>query len=498
MDLAQLFQLNVLLPWFLGMIFGIFVGSTPGLTATMAVALIVPIGYGLEPTAGIALVIGVSFTAIFAGDIPATYLRIPGTPASATATLDGYPLAQQGKGTLALLVDLLCSSLGGLVGVGLLIAIAPQLARFAVRYFTHFEYFWLGVAGLLLGALMTPGSRLKGLLAALLGVLLSTVGSESISNAQRFTFGRLQLIGGLDFIAVMIGLFGMGEVIRNVVGGVPAPKADRHADRFPWLAAWGMVWQQKWTFVKSSVLGTLVGALPGAGADIAAWCAYGLAQNFSRRPEKFGTGCAEGVVAPTSANNAAVAGAWIPALVFGIPGDSVTAIVLGAFTVFGIKTDPKAFTESGGMIQMIFLIALLTQIWLIPAGLIGIRAFTVILKLPKPVILAAVMVFSIVGSYSLNNQLFDVWVMVAAGIVGYLLELQRVPLPPLILGLMLGQRTIEENLRNGLIRSEGDFLAFFQRPASLVLVALIASILAISLISPIRQTFARRESNKRN
>ena len=337
---------SVLIPWLFGMVFGIFVGATPGLTATMAVALIVPISFHMESTAGLAMIIGVSFTAIFAGDIPATYLRIPGTPASAAATLDGHELAKQGQGGFALTLDLICSCIGGLIGVSLLIVIAPQLARFALK-FSNFEYFWLGILGLSLSALVSRGSTVKGLATAALGILFSTVGIDSVSGTSyRYTFGNTEMLSGLQFIPAMIGLFGLSEVLRNISEktSLAAPSIGKE-DSVSILKALLTVWKHKWTVLKSAVIGTVIGALPGAGADIAAWGAYGIAQKTSKKPQDFGTGCIEGVIAPTSANNAAVGGAWIPALVFGVPGDAVTAVMLGALTVQGLQPGPKKRLE---------------------------------------------------------------------------------------------------------------------------------------------------------
>jgi putative tricarboxylic transport membrane protein len=471
--MGALLHHSVLIPWLLGMVFGIFVGATPGLTATMAVALIVPISFHLEPTAGLAMIVGVSFTAIFAGDIPATYLRIPGTPASAAAVLDGHEMAKQGRGALALTLDLFCSSLGGLIGVALLITVAPLLAQFALQ-FSFYERFWLAVFGLSLSALVSAGSTTKGLMAACLGMLLSTVGIDVVSGVPRYTFGSVPMMRGLDFIPVMIGLFGLSEVFRHVSRplGTLREQAVSRQESLPVLEACRVIWQQKWCVLRSSVVGTIIGALPGAGADIAAWGAYGLAQKTSRRGPLFGTGVVEGVVAPTSANNAAVAGAWIPALVFGVPGDAVTAIVLGALMMYDITPGPNIFEESGEQMRSLFAVALLTQVLLLIAGLAGIKAFGAILRLPRSIVLTAVVVFSVVGSYALNNSLFDVHVMLIFGVVGYLLEAQRVPLAPLILGLILGPM-VEENLRVGLISSDGSFAPFFTSPICAVLVALL-------------------------
>ena len=302
------------------------------------------------------------------------------------------------------------------------------------------------------------------------------------------------MIAGLDFIAIMIGLFGLGEVLRNIAGSTNLTALDHRPSWIPPVGeALRRLWRNKLTFTISSLVGTLIGAVPGAGADIAAWGAYGLARRTSRQGDQFGQGCEEGVIAPTSANNAAVAGAWIPALVFGIPGDAVTAIVLGALTVYGIKAGPNVFVHNAHQINAIFAIALLTQVLLIPAGLIGLWAFGAVLRLPRNVILGAVVMFSLVGSYSLNNRMFDVYVMCIAGLAGFYLESRRVPLAPLVLGLILG-RMLEENLRNGLISHRGDATQMFTRPVCMMLVAALAAIWLGPLLWSLRKRSASRES----
>ncbi len=478
---ADLLTPTVLIPWLAAMAFGVFVGATPGLTATMAVALIVPISFHLaDPNAGLAMIIGVSFTAIFAGDIPATYLRIPGTPASAAATLDGHELAKQGRGGFALMLDLLCSCLGGLIGVGLLVLVASPLASFALL-FSDFEYFWLGVLGLSMSAFVTQGSTARGLIAAMLGVLIGTVGMDEVTGTPRYPLmeelGSVELMRGFDFIPVMIGLFGIAEVLRNVGTDVSwsasSVKPSATSLRETLLA----MSKHPVTLVVSAITGTFIGALPGAGADVAAWGAYGLAKKTSRDPDKFGTGAIEGVVAPTSANNAAVAGAWIPALVFGVPGDAVTAIVLGAMLMYDITPGPELFAGDMTQVRGIFSIALLTQFLLLPAGFFGIKVFGLLLRLPRRFVLTGVVVFSVVGAYALNNSLFDVYVMLAFGLIGYFLESRRIPLAPLVLGLILVQ-LVERKLRTGLISSGGDLMPMFTRPICIGLIALLVVMLA--------------------
>jgi TctA family transporter len=470
-----LFHWSVLLPWLLAMAFGIFVGATPGLTATMAVALIVPITYYVpHPNTSLAMILGVSFTAIFAGDLPATYLRIPGTPASAAATLDAHQLAKQGRGREVVLLDLICSCIGGLISVLALIWIAPQLARWGLK-FSNYEYFWLAILGLSMSAVVSLGAISKGFLAAAIGLLLATVGIDMVSGQPRFTFGQTELMDGVNFIPVMIGLFGLSEVLRNIIQPQTFEKTAKFVEQVPSaLKLWLTVWKHKFLVLRSSILGTLVGALPGAGADIAAWAAYGVAQRTSKEREKFGTGAIEGVIAPTSANNAAVGGAWIPALVFGIPGDAVTAIVLGAMIMYDIKPGPLIFQESPQKMHDVFSIALITQFLLLLCGWVGIRAFGYILKLPRQSVMAGVVVFSIVGAYAIRNSVFDIWVMLVFGVIGVFFERMTVPLPPLILGLILGPM-LEENLRTGLIKSSGDWSPFFMRPICVALIAVLAA-----------------------
>ncbi|MCA9177064.1 MAG: tripartite tricarboxylate transporter permease [Planctomycetales bacterium] len=484
--LLELFQPSIMIPWLLGMVFGIFVGSTPGLTATMAVALIVPLSYHLPPAAGLAMIIGVSFTAIFAGDIPATFLRIPGTPASAAATLDGHALARRGRGVFALQLDLFCSAIGGLIGVTLLALVAPQLARVALK-FSSYEYFWLGLMGLAMSALVSQGGLLRGLTSAMLGLALATVGMDT-SGTPRFSFGVIDLIERLEVIPVMIGLFGLAEVLRSLSGSaLHGQAAQLEQTKVTLGEVLGTIWRRRTTVATSSLVGTVIGALPGAGADVAAWGAYGIAERMSNDEEEFGAGAIDGVVAPTSANNAAVAGAWIPALVFGVPGDAVTAIVLGALMVYNIKPGPQIFETSGPLVRQLLLIAFITQLLLIPAGLVGLRAFQTILRLPRRHVLAGVLVFSVVGSYAIRSSLFDVYVMIAAGALGWFLESQRVPLAPLVLGLILGN-LVEENLRKGLIGSDGDLTPFFTRPICVALIVALVACLAAPLL---RRLFSR-------
>jgi len=474
------------------MALGIFIGAMPGLTATMGVALIVPLTFHMQPIAGLAMILGLSFTAIFAGDIPATFLRVPGTPASGAMVLDGFEMNKQGKGSLAIMLDLVCSTLGGLIGVVLLITISPTLASFALQ-FTHFEYFWLGLLGLSMSAVITKGSNIKGLISVVFGLLLSTIGIDISTGYPRFTFGSIQLISGINFIPVMIGLFGLSEVIRDIAMqsqdqlSSAAIIETGHTSPKDVLKVMG---RNKRVIAQSSLIGTLIGALPGAGADIAAWVSYGFAKKTSKRPGLFGTGSEEGVIAPTTANNAALGGTWIPALVFGIPGDTITAIVLGAMLMYGLKPGPLVFTNNKDLINQIFAVALASQVFVLILGFLGIKAFAFLFKFPRNVVLAGITVFSLIGAYAIRANVFDILLVVLFGILGYFMEKVEMPLSPLILGLVLGPM-IEDNLRIGLIKTNNNFLPFLTRPISGIFALILA---ATFLYEPIRKLLSRKRT----
>jgi len=488
MQLFTVLKPDVLFPLLLSMFFGIFVGAIPGLTATMAVALIIPLTYYMKPIAGLAMVLGVSFTAIFAGDIPATFLRIPGTPASGAAILDGFELNKKGKGSLALMLDLFCSALGGLIGVTILITVSPPLAKFALK-FTHFEYFWLGIFGLSMAAVLSRGNTLKGLMSATLGLLISTIGIDVTTGYPRFTFGVTDLMDGVGFIPAMIGLFGLSEVFKRVTEKSQLQLSAVSEVVKPNLKeTFKHIWKHKFTLIRGALIGTFIGALPGAGADVAAWVSYGVEKNVSK-DEELGTGSIRGVIAPTSANNAAIGGTWIPALVFGLPGDSITAIVLGAMLMYGLRPGPMIFTQSKDLVTQLFTVAVLIQVLLLPIGWLGIKAFSLFVKLKTSLVMVAVTVFCIIGSYALRNSVFDVYVMFIFGLIGYAFEKLRIPLAPMILGLILG-RTVEDNLRVGLIKTKGSFLPFLSRPISLTLFVMIVLVL---IVPPLTKILSRKK-----
>ena len=455
--------------------FGLFVGAVPGLTATMATALLVPVTFFMEPVPAIASIVTATAMAIFAGDIPSCLLRMPGTPASAAYTDEAYAMTRKGQGELALGAGLVFSVIGGLFGTAVLIMAAPALAEIALK-FSSFEYFWLVVLGLLCAVFIAFANPLKGLVSLLLGLLVASVGLDNPAGFPRFTFGNAELAGGLTLIPIMIGMFAVSEILRNVA------RIDQ-----PWEMAQakiGNVFRGMWALTKryrvpvlrGSVLGTAVGVLPGAGADIAAWMSYALSKKFSREPEKFGTGHVEGIVEAGAANNSALAGAWVPALVFGIPGDSITAIVIGVLYIKGLNPGPSIFMSNSASIYAIFMVFILANLLLLPLGIAAIKGAKQLLRVPREVLMPVILLFCVVGSFAINNSVFGVVLMLVFGLSAYLMEDNGFPVAPAILGMVLGAM-LEEHFIRAMIRADGSFLAFFERPiaGSLGILALVVA-----------------------
>lgn len=445
-------------------LFGLFVGSIPGLSATMAVALLVPVTFFMPALPAVACMVTVTAMAIFAGDVPGALLRMPGTPASAAYCDEAYAMTRKGQVEAVLGAGIVFSVIGGIFGTLVLIVAAPALAE-AALLFSSFEYFWLVMLGLTCAVFVSPGRPVKGLVSLMVGLLVASVGFENPAAVPRFTFGSPYLMSGVQLIPVMIGMFAISEVLRYAV------TADRPLDVVTqsigrvFKGQWGIVRQYPMATLRGSVLGTLVGALPGAGADIAAWMSYGISKRFSKTPEKFGTGHIEGIVEAGAANNSALAGAWIPALVFGIPGDSITAIVIGVLYLKGLNPGPTIFIENAASIYAVFMVFLLANLLLFPLGWLLIKAAKNILHVPRNVLMPIILLFCVVGAFAINNSLFDVGVMLAFGILAFVMETNRFPIAPTILGLVLGGM-LEQNFITSMIKADGNFLAFFERPVS--------------------------------
>ena len=470
---SMVFEPYTLMVMVVASVYGLFVGAVPGLTATMATALLVPVTFFMAPVPAVAAIVTATAMAIFSGDIPGCLLRIPGTPASAAYTDEAFALTRKGQAEVALGAGLVFSAVGGLFGTVVLIVAAPALADFAIR-FSSFEYFWLVLLGLTCAVFITSDRPLKGVISLFLGLMVACVGLNNPGGYPRFTFGNAEMMGGIGMISMMIGMFAISEIIRYVVD--TSPPAELVVDQVGNVlkGQWQLAKKYPVQILRGSVLGTAVGALPGAGADIAAWMSYAMSKKFSKEPEKFGTGHVEGIVESGSANNSALAGAWIPALVFGIPGDSITAIVIGVLYMKNMNPGPTLFTTNPQNIYAIFLIFILANIIMIPLGILCIKAAKKILKVPRNVLMPIILLFCIVGTFAINNSAFEVTVMLVAGLVAYLLEENDFPISPAILGVVLGGM-LEENFITSMIKSDGNVMAFVSRPiaASLAVVTLL-------------------------
>ncbi len=495
----------------LSAVYGVFMGAVPGLTATMAVALFVPVSYWLEPTPALAAVVTMVACAIFAGDIPTVLLRIPGTPASAAYVDDAYALTLRGESRRVLHSALLCSVMGGLVGAVLLMTLGNQLARIATM-FSVVEYFWLYLLGLSCAVVVSQGSALRAMVGLMIGLLLSTVGLSAVHTEARFTFGQPELFQGISFIPAMIGLFGISEVFRNLLvldspaKSQPKPQHDNTAvsenveakntaprseqDLAAIAAATPITTPIR--LARSGVIGALIGMLPGAGADIAAWVSLAVSKRFSKRPELYGKGSLEGIADAATANSAALAGGWIPALVFGIPGDSVTAIVIGVLLMKNIQPGPEIFTKQATLVYSLYFVFILANLILLPVGWAAIRVGGLVVNVPRNVLLPVITLFCIVGAYSINGGYFDVGVMLAMGVLGFFLERRGIPLGPVVLGIILGG-PLEERFVQTIVSTDGSFLAFFSRPMAAVLGVLCLTTWAVTFFV---RTLKKRKSTR--
>jgi putative tricarboxylic transport membrane protein len=448
-------------------IYGLFVGAMPGLTATMAAALLVPFTFFMDPVPALVSIVTMAAMAIFAGDIPAALVRIPGTPSSAAYTQDSFELTKQGKAEMVLGADVVFSAIGGLIGAVILMTSAPLLAEVALT-FTSFEYFWLATMGLSATVMVSSGSQVKGALSVILGLFLSTVGVDITLGLPRFTFGSVELLNGVDFIPAMIGLFGVSEVIRSVVEGELAYPIARVQTKRLFSGMWGLCKRYKVNVLRSGLIGTFIGILPGAGADIAAWVAYAASKRFSKEPEKYGQGSIEAIVDSGTANNSCLAGDWVPALVFGIPGDSITAIVIGVLFMKGLRPGPMIFEQQPDIIYAVYLSFILANLLMIPFGYLAIKCSSQMLRVPRNILMPGILMFCIVGSFAINNTVFDVGIMLVMGIVGYFMEANGFPVAPVVLGLVLGP-IVEKNFMMSMIKTEWDVTQFFMRPVSAIL-----------------------------
>lgn len=465
--LPLVFDPYVLMVIVLAGLFGLFMGAIPGLSATMATALLVPVTFFMPPVPALAAIVTATAMAIFAGDIPGALLRIPGTPASAAYTDEAFALTRKGRAELALGTSLSAAVLGGLFGATVLTFTAPLLAKVALN-FSSYEYFWLACLGLTCAAFISGSSPVKGGLSLLVGLLIATVGLDPMSGQPRFTFGSVELMGGINFIAAMIGMFALAEVLRSVTATTTPPPVRQEAIGSIFTGLGGILAKYRLNVLRGSVIGTAVGALPGAGADIAAWISYAISKRFSKESQKFGTGHVEGLVDAGASNNAGLSGAWVPALVFGIPGDSITAIVIGVLYVKGMNPGPTVFLEQPELIYAVFVSFFVANLLLLPLGYLAIRSSKQMLRVPRSVLMPIILMFCIVGTFAINNTVFGVVILLCLGLLAWLMEENGFPIAPAMLGLVLGP-LLEDTFMTSMIKANGDAVAFFERPISGVL-----------------------------
>ncbi|WP_163264032.1 tripartite tricarboxylate transporter permease [Chelativorans alearense] len=456
---------------------GIVIGALPGLTATMGVALLVTLTYKMPPDQAILCLMALYVGAIYGGSRSAILLAIPGTPASAATTLDGYPLARAGKAGMAMGIATTSSALGTLVGIFFLALIAPWLAEFALR-FGSYEFFWLALFGVLIsGRLTAIEDPLKGYIAGILGLLAAMIGMEGLHAFQRFTFGVGALGGGIDLIPAMVGAFGFAEILAVMKRRFTAELVTSDDRVVPRLADITRYWR---TTIRSGIVGTIAGIIPGVGEDIGAWASYAAARRASKEADQFGKGSVEGLVAAETGNSAVIPGAMIPTLTLALPGSAAAAVLIAAMFIHGIRPGPLLMTENPAFLYQIVGILLLTTIAITIFGLSLTKLLVRVLLVPREKLMPVVYVLCVVGSFAITQRMFDVYVMIAFGLIGFVLREMRYPMAPLVLGIVLGD-LLDVNLRRGLLLSDGDVTPFFTRPISAVLFAITAVTILMSL-----------------
>lgn len=467
-----------------GVTMGIVIGALPGLSATMGVALLLPITFGMDPGVGLPMLVALYCGAMYGGSISAILINTPGTPAAAATCLDGYPMAQRGEAGKAIGFSLTASFCGGIFSAFALLFIAPALSRVSLL-FGPAEYFTLAILGLTLIATLAQGDWIKGLMSGTLGLFLATVGLDIVTAQSRFTFGQVELLGGIPLVVVLIGLFSISQALllieKKVKNDVEAKKVSGRI--LPKLRELKEVWV---TILRSSIIGTFVGMIPGTGGDLATWVGYNEAKRSSKNSELFGTGIPEGVVASEAANNAVTGGALIPLLTLGIPGSSVTAVLLGGFLVHGLRPGPKFMTEYGDLSFTIIISLFVVNIFLLILGIFFGKMGVYITKVREDFLAPVIITLSVIGSYAINNSVFDVGLMFVFGLLGYIMVKCKFPTAPMVLGLVLGP-IAETGLQQSLLISSGSWLIFVTKPVSLTLLILAIISLSSAIIKDLRK-----------
>ena len=468
----------------IGTSLGIFVGAIPGLTGAMLIALTLPLTFYMLPFNAVVLLVSMYVGAISGGLITATLMRMPGTPAAIMTTFDGYPMARSGRPGRALGLGITASFVGGLIAWVVLLTITQPLSILATR-FGPFEYFTLIMMAMVLIASVSEGSLSKGLISGLLGMLISMPGVDPATGMPRLTFDWYMLNGGLQLLPVLIGTFAVSQIIADALDVGRVTERSEVNSRGVLMSLQDFK-RHGVNMIRSSVIGTWIGILPGIGASIGSVVAYTTAKNVSSKPEEFGKGSEEGIIASEAANNATVGGALIPLIAMGIPGSVIDAILIGALTIHSIQPGPTLFLTNADIVWGIIATCLLANIlmWMMMTS--SVRHIAKLIYLPRSYVLPIVMVFCVIGSYALNNTMFDIWVMLGFGVVGFLLERAKIPLGPFVIGFVLAPLA-EEKLRSGLMMTAGDITPIFTRPFSLTFTIAAVALLCWPLISDWRR-----------
>ncbi len=467
-------------------ILGVLIGALPGLNPVMAIALLLPLTYGMDPLVALGMVAGIYNGSMYGGSIPAILLRIPGTPAAIATTFDGFPMAERGEASKALKIACWSSAIGGMVSSISLLTLGPLLAQVTLA-FGPSEYFWVAMFGMASVGVMVGEDMVKGLIAAALGLLIGTIGIDPLSGQARFTFGETWLLGGFDLIVVLVGLYALPPVIELAEKADLKGMSREQLSLKPIKLGWQIFRDHGRTWVRSCLIGIAVGILPGAGGNVASFISYNAAKSASKDPDSFGKGNPDGVAAAECGNNSDNAAAMIPALTLGIPGNVIAALVLGALLIQGIQPGPQLYHENAGLVFGFGIEMFVTSLLLfLVGGMAATRVFAQVQRLPGVVMVPMILVLMAVGVFVINGRIIDLWIMFAFGIAGYLLEKTNVPLAPIVLGLILGPLA-EQNVRRALLISRSDWTALFTHPISAVIALATAAIIVGAIVKSKRR-----------
>ncbi len=468
----------------IGVVVGIIVGAIPGLTATMTIAILIPFTYHMDMITSLAMLLGVYNGGVYGGSISAILMSVPGTPAAVMTSLDGHPMALRGEGGKAIGIATCVSFLGGIFGCICLIFCCSALALVATK-FSYPEYFVLTVFALIIIANSSGGSFAKGMIAAAFGVLVALVGTDVLTGFPRFTFGVTGLLSGISLIPCLIGLFGVSELLSQIFDlGTVTKEKQKMGKVFP---GFKLLWKLKGVILRSAVQGTIIGALPGTGGTVAAFTAYNYEKARADDPDSFGKGNPAGVAACETANNAAIGGALIPMLALAVPGDGITAILMGAFLLHGINVGPSIFSTAPDVVYTVYIFEILTNVGMLVFGLLAAKWFAKIIDIDDRILIPIILLICMIGAYSASNNAIQIFVMLVFGIIGYIFKKVGIPATASILGIVLGQLS-EVNFRSAMAMSKGSIDVFF-RPIPLILWALAL----IMLVSPPLKAYLRKK-----